>query len=85
MIESVTFEDLCDAFSRAPTTSSPGMDGLPYQLFRWIVANSAWREIALATFNNALKHSDIPLSWLESCIVLYKSCRIAQALKRCLA
>ncbi|CEP07973.1 hypothetical protein [Parasitella parasitica] len=26
MIESITFEDLCDAFSGAPTTFSPGMD-----------------------------------------------------------
>ncbi|CEP16252.1 hypothetical protein [Parasitella parasitica] len=59
---------LCDAFSRAPTTPSPGMDALSYQLVHLIVTNPACREIALATFNNALTHSDLPPSWLlESC------------------
>ncbi|KAF1806390.1 hypothetical protein FB192DRAFT_1264819, partial [Mucor lusitanicus] len=71
LLEPITFDDLCDAFSRAPTTSSPGMDGLPYQLVHLIVTNPACREIALATFNNALRHSDFPPSWLlESCVVL---------------
>lgn len=70
MLEPITFDDLCEAFSRAPTTSSPGMDGLPYQLAHLIVTNSTCREIALATFNNALTHSDLPPSWLESCVVL---------------
>ncbi|OAD02036.1 hypothetical protein MUCCIDRAFT_82417 [Mucor lusitanicus CBS 277.49] len=64
LLEPITFDDLCDAFSRAPTTSSPGMDGLPYQLVHLIVTNPACREIALATFNNALRHSDFPPSWL---------------------
>ncbi|CEP18787.1 hypothetical protein [Parasitella parasitica] len=70
IVEPITFDDLCDAFSRAPSASSPGMDGLPYQLVHLIVTHPACREIALATFNNALTSSDLPSSWLESCIVL---------------
>jgi len=70
LLEPITFEDLCEAFSRAPTSSSPGMGGLPYQLVHLIVINPTCREIALATFNNALTHSDLPPSWLDSCVVL---------------
>lgn len=70
IIDPITFDDLLEAFSRAPTKSSPGMDGLPYQLVRLIVLHPECREIVLATFNNALSFSDIPPSWLESCITL---------------
>ncbi|CEP15776.1 hypothetical protein [Parasitella parasitica] len=70
LLDPITFEDLVEAFSRAPAKSSPGMDSLPYQLVRLIVLHPECREIALATFNNALSFSDIPPSWLESCITL---------------
>ncbi|CEP09196.1 hypothetical protein, partial, partial [Parasitella parasitica] len=71
IVEPITFDDLCNAFSRAPSASSPDMDGLPYQLVDLIVTHHpACREIALATFNNALTSSNLPSSWLESCIVL---------------
>ncbi|EPB81634.1 hypothetical protein HMPREF1544_11626 [Mucor circinelloides 1006PhL] len=70
MLEPIIFEDLCEALSSAPTTSSPGMDGLPYQLLHLIFTNPACPEIALGTFNNALARSDLPPSWLESCVVL---------------
>ncbi|CEP10245.1 hypothetical protein, partial, partial [Parasitella parasitica] len=69
IVEPITFDDLCDAFSRAPSASSPGMDGLPYQLVH-LITHPACREIALATFNNALTSSDLPSPWMESCIVL---------------
>ncbi|OAC99421.1 hypothetical protein MUCCIDRAFT_166844 [Mucor lusitanicus CBS 277.49] len=53
MLEPFTFDDLCEAFSRAPTNSTPGMNDLPYQLVHLILTNPACREMALATFNNA--------------------------------
>lgn len=70
MLELITFEDLYEVFSRAPSTSSPGIDGLPYQLVHLIVTNSTCQEIALATFNKGVTNSDLPPSWLESCVVL---------------
>ncbi|CEP12277.1 hypothetical protein [Parasitella parasitica] len=65
MLEPITYEDLCDAFSRASPTSSPAMDDFLYQLVHLMVTTPAYREIALATFNNALLHSDLPPLWLE--------------------
>lgn len=70
IIAPITFADLLSAFSRAPKRSSPGMDGLPYQIVRLIVLHSDCREIALATFNNALSFADIPDSWLKSSVSL---------------
>ncbi|KAL7320715.1 hypothetical protein PS15m_000578 [Mucor circinelloides] len=62
VVAPITFEDLAEAFSHAPDKSSPGKDGLPYQLVRLIVLHPGCRKIALATFNNALSFSDIPPS-----------------------
>lgn len=70
MIDPITIDDLLDAFSRSPKKSSPGMDGLPYQIVRLIILHPDCREISLATFNNALTFSDIPSSWLQSCVSL---------------
>lgn len=60
MIAPITFDDLSNAFSRSPSKSSPGMDGLPYELVRLIFIHPDCCEIALATYKNALSFSDIP-------------------------
>ncbi|KAI8643460.1 hypothetical protein BD408DRAFT_342430, partial [Parasitella parasitica] len=70
VVAPITFEDLAEAFARAPDKSSPGKDGLPYQLVQLIVLHPGCREITLANFNNALSFADIPPSWLESCVSL---------------
>ncbi|CEP20019.1 hypothetical protein [Parasitella parasitica] len=57
-----------EAFSPAHAKSSLGINSLPCQLVRLIVLHPECRKIALATFNNSLFYSDIPPSWLESCI-----------------
>lgn len=46
------------------------MDGLPYEIVRLIIIHPACREIVLATFNNALSLTDIPATWLQSCVSL---------------
>lgn len=70
VIAPITYDDLLFAFSRTPKKSSPGMDGLPYAIIRLIIKHPDCREIALATFNNALSLADIPPSWMQSCVTL---------------
>ncbi|KAI8635820.1 hypothetical protein BD408DRAFT_326796, partial [Parasitella parasitica] len=81
VVAPITFEDLVEAFSHAPEKSSPGTDGLPYQLVRLIVLYPECREIALAKFNNSLSFADVPLSWLESCFCLLPKKGVLDLLK----
>jgi len=67
---SISYEDILEAFSRSPKTSSPGMDGLPYEIVKLIVEHPSCRKIVTDVYNNALSFSDIPPSWTKSCVSL---------------
>ena len=54
LLERITFDELIEAFSRCPSKSSPGLDGLPYAIVKLIVTHPSCREIALQVFNDAL-------------------------------
>ncbi|KAI9337344.1 Endonuclease/exonuclease/phosphatase, partial [Pilaira anomala] len=68
LVAPITMDDLLFAFSRCPKKSSPGMDGLPYAILRLVISHPSCREIVLATYNNALSLSDIPTTWMQSCV-----------------
>jgi hypothetical protein len=48
LIAPITFDDLLYGFSRSPKHSSPGTDGLPYEVLCLMISHPACREIALA-------------------------------------
>ncbi|KAG1438174.1 hypothetical protein G6F55_013987 [Rhizopus delemar] len=68
LVSPITYHDLLEGASRAPIRSSPGMDGLPYELLSLLIQHPKCRSIALAVFNNALKYGVFPPSWLETCV-----------------
>lgn len=70
VIAPIDYDDLLDAFSRSPKKSSPGKDGLPYEIVRLIIEHPACRTIALAVYNDALSYAHIPETWLQSCVSL---------------
>ncbi|KAL0084531.1 hypothetical protein F4703DRAFT_1721984, partial [Phycomyces blakesleeanus] len=70
LVAPITYNDLLDAFSQSPQKSSSGMDSLPYELVRLVVTDLACHDIAVEVYNNALSLSDIPPSWLHSCVSL---------------
>ncbi|KAG1612140.1 hypothetical protein G6F45_013003 [Rhizopus arrhizus] len=66
----ITYDELLEEVSRCPQRSSPGVDGLPYELLNLLFRHPACREIALAVYNNALTVGIFPPSWQETCVSL---------------
>ncbi|KAG0735766.1 hypothetical protein G6F33_012486 [Rhizopus arrhizus] len=66
----IVFDDILEGVSRCPSRSSPGTDGLPYELLRLIITHPACRDITLAVYNDALSHGIFPPSWLETSVSL---------------
>lgn len=62
--------DLQEGAHRSPTRSSPGPDGLPYEILTLLFQHPATGKIALQVYNNALLQSIFPSSWLETCMTL---------------
>ncbi|KAG1464687.1 hypothetical protein G6F57_013533 [Rhizopus arrhizus] len=66
----IVFDDILEGVSRCPSRSSPGTDGLPYELLRLIITHPACRDITLAVYNDSLSHGIFPPSWLETSVSL---------------
>jgi exonuclease III len=63
-------DDLLDGASRAPTKSSPGMDGLPYDILVILFKHPSTLQLALQVYNAALSNGIFPQSWQETCLIL---------------
>ncbi|OBZ87815.1 hypothetical protein A0J61_04126 [Choanephora cucurbitarum] len=70
LVERITFDELVEAFSHFPTTSSPGLDGLSYEIAKLIILHPSCREIALQAFNDALQYGIFPSPWLHTSVFL---------------
>jgi endonuclease/exonuclease/phosphatase family metal-dependent hydrolase len=66
----ITFDDLLEGVARCPSKSSPGEDGLPYEILQLIINHPNCREITLAVFNDALAYGIFPPSWQVTCVSL---------------
>ncbi|CEP13413.1 hypothetical protein, partial, partial [Parasitella parasitica] len=62
--------DLMEGASRSPNKSSPGLDGLPYELLFILFSHPATLKLALQVFNDALSSGTFPQSWQETCLIL---------------
>lgn len=62
--------DLISAAQRSPHKSSPGIDGLPYEIVSILFSHSATLTLALQVYNDALLNGIFPSSWLKTCICL---------------
>lgn len=67
---SFTLDDLNDGSLRRPKNSSPGIDGLPYEIYNLLFAHGRTAELAIDVFNDALEKGIFPVSWQETCVVL---------------
>ncbi|KAG2228473.1 hypothetical protein INT48_003130, partial [Thamnidium elegans] len=70
LTSSITWDELMEGVSRCPKKSSPGNDGIPYELLHFVFVHPACRAIVLQIYNDALTHGVFPESWLETCISL---------------
>ncbi|KAG1258817.1 hypothetical protein G6F68_008538 [Rhizopus microsporus] len=62
--------DLIDAAKRCPNHSSPGPDGIPYQILLLVFEHHHASRIATQVYNDALSRSIFPPSWQETCMTL---------------
>ncbi|KAG2192693.1 hypothetical protein INT47_013195 [Mucor saturninus] len=70
LARSIDWDELCDGVSRCPKQSSPGIDGLPYEILKLLFYHSGCRDILLQVYNDALHHGKFPSSWLQTCVSL---------------
>ncbi|KAG1489709.1 hypothetical protein G6F52_009440 [Rhizopus delemar] len=59
-----TIHDLISASSRSPRKSSPGIDGIPYEILSLVFKHPGVAPLAVKVYNKALLQSVFPPSWL---------------------
>lgn len=68
--QDISFEEIKHGAKRSPRKSSPGLDGLPYEILNIVMNHPRCKEIVEMVYNDALKHGIIPKSWQQACIIL---------------
>lgn len=73
LIARLHIPDLIDLVSRTPTGKSPGLDGLPFELYRHLITRSkAFASLLLQVMRDAFD-GNFPPSWLKTrMVLLYK-------------
>ncbi|KAG1606840.1 hypothetical protein G6F45_013894 [Rhizopus arrhizus] len=61
----IDFDDIIAGVSRCPRSSSPGPDGLPYELLKLIISHPQCREITLAVYNDALSWGELATHFFD--------------------
>jgi hypothetical protein len=64
-----TTADLQDVVAHAPTGKSPGLDGLPFEIYSLLLRHPLATKLLLQVMNDAL-HSAFPDSWLRTRLIL---------------
>ncbi|KAG1543519.1 hypothetical protein G6F49_011326 [Rhizopus delemar] len=70
IIRSISFDDILDGSRRTPHKSSPGMDGLPYEILHLIIGHPSCKSLVLEVYNDAINKALFPKSWQQTCLVL---------------
>ncbi|KAG1445923.1 hypothetical protein G6F55_011756 [Rhizopus delemar] len=70
LINSFTYDALLDGVSRCPKRSSPGLDGLSYEILRLIFIHPSCRDLLLQVYNDAFSKGIFPNSWLGTSVSL---------------
>lgn len=70
LLTPIDINELRQSATRTPKSSSPGIDGIPYEILSEVLTHPLAAPIALNVYNDALIHSIFPESWLETCMSL---------------
>ncbi|KAG1062006.1 hypothetical protein G6F41_011833 [Rhizopus arrhizus] len=65
-----SIDELIQTSARCPTASSPGIDGLPYEVLSLIFRTESMQPFILHIYNQALTSGFFPKSWTSTCTVL---------------
>lgn len=66
----ITIEDILKESQRSPRKSSPGSDGIPYEILNLIFRSPLVQPLILTIFNSALNDGVFPDSWNQSVMAL---------------
>ncbi|KAG0816384.1 hypothetical protein G6F18_013004 [Rhizopus arrhizus] len=61
-----TEEEVLTCASKAPSYSSPGVDGIPYELLQLLLQHPFCIRLFTKVLNTALQHSKFPATWQQS-------------------
>ncbi|OBZ81155.1 Transposon TX1 uncharacterized protein, partial [Choanephora cucurbitarum] len=70
LMKPLTWDEILGASHRSPRKSSPGSDGLPYDILGILSRIPCLRDLVLQIYNEALTDSLFPESWLISLMTL---------------
>jgi hypothetical protein len=65
-----TINGILAGAKRSPRKSSPGTDGIPYEILSLLLDHTATAQLALTVYNNAFTKAIFPSSWLTTCMCL---------------
>lgn len=68
--QAFSIDDICNGAKRSPRHSSPGTDGLPYEILSVMLNHSRTARLAKQVFHEALSLGIFPHSWLFTCMCL---------------
>jgi hypothetical protein len=63
-------DEIIEASKRSPPRSSPGSDGLPYEILNILTNHPAVNSLVLDVYNSALQYALFPDSWYQSLMTL---------------
>ncbi|CEP17652.1 hypothetical protein [Parasitella parasitica] len=73
LLASFTIDEILEESKRTPRKSSPGPDGLPYEILYLIMKFPPYQDLISIVYNTALTQAKFPQSWNESIMcLLYK-------------
>lgn len=73
MMELIAVEDILAESKRTPRRSSPGPDGLPYEILYLVMQFPPYQDLISRVYHVALQKSKFPSPWNESVMcLLYK-------------
>jgi len=70
LLRPFTVEELIEGASRSPRKSSPGVDGLPYEILVLLFQHPRTSSLASSVYSDALLNGIFPTSWNSTCMTL---------------
>ncbi|CEP13066.1 hypothetical protein, partial, partial [Parasitella parasitica] len=64
--------DILEVLKKSPKKSSPGSDGLPFEILNLVMRFPPYQELIVTIFNDALNRAIFPESWNKSIMTLLK-------------
>lgn len=70
LLQPFSVDDLIEGASRSPRKSSPGTDGLPYEILLLLFGHPLTATLAQSVYTDALLNGIFPKSWTSTCMTL---------------